>query len=417
MRRRFLHIVAAAFAACWFLAMPVETLAAEASPAEDRAAKPSAASPLAAAQRAAAETRTLLENLDLKALWLENSLTDWVVLLIAIAVGLSAGKVAAAALGFFGRRLEGRGWPARALVVRELAGPASLTLLALGLTVGLAGLRVSPEMHIFRLKVLWLLYTIALFWYAYNLVGLIDVLFGRWVYRRETTLDHQVPSLVRKSLRFFLVIIGLLYTADSVFGQDIGAWLAGLGIAGLAVSLAAQDSLKNLFGSVTILLDRPFRIGEEIRYAGIDGVIEQIGFRSTKVRTGSGSLVNIPNASIVNSPLENLSRRPSIHRSMNLAIPHHTPRAKIEQAVQILRGILDEEGIREPLHQVIEGQQCPPRVYFSELGPESLSLLVNYWYSPPSHWDYMEHAQKLNLRICEEFAKAGIEFAPPPPAR
>ena len=88
-------------------------------------------------------------------------------------------------------------------------------------------------------------------------------------------------------------------------------------------------------------------------------------------------------------------------------------RQKIEEAVRILRNVLEEGGIREPIHPTINGDEFPPRVFFNDYNADSLNLFVIYWYPPPVHWDYLEHAQRLNLRIFEEFEKAGIEFAFP----
>jgi len=234
-----------------------------------------------------------------------------------------------------------------------------------------------------------------------------------WADPRWKQFVEMLIPLIRKTLRIFLVVIGVLFVADSVFNQNIGALLAGLGIAGIAVSLAAQDSLKNVFGSITILMDRPFRIGERIVYADFDGVIEEIGFRSTKLRTLTGHLVTIPNSNIVNDPVENIGRRPYIRRIINVTITYDTPREKILQAVQILRNILEEEGIREPIHPTIDGDEYPPRVYFNDFNADSLNILVIYWFAPPAYWDYLEHAQRVNLRIFEEFERAGIEFAFP----
>ena len=101
----------------------------------------------------------------------------------------------------------------------------------------------------------------------------------------DSALQRHIVLLVSRSLRVFLVVVGTLFVAQSVFDLNIGAWLAGLGIAGLAVSLAAQDSLKHLFGSVTILLDRSFRIGDYVISGNHEGTIEDIGFHSTKLRT------------------------------------------------------------------------------------------------------------------------------------
>src|SRR5690606_3820215 len=152
-----------------------------------------------------------------------------------------------------------------------------------------------PAVAGFTARVLALLYIIAGGWFLYNLVDLVDVALQRYTLRTKSTFDDQIVPLVRKTLRIFLVVVIVLFTAENVFDADITAWLAGLGIAGLAVSLAAQDSLKNLFGSLTIFLDRPFAVGHFVTYNGFTGTIEQIGFRSTRLRTLYGHLVTIPN--------------------------------------------------------------------------------------------------------------------------
>jgi MscS family membrane protein len=332
-------------------------------------------------------------------------------------LAILAGWIVTAVLSWLGRRLQARGWRTRRYLFVSLIGPSKLILLTLGLQFGLAGLnlRMTPPLALeaFLSKLILLLYSIAVIWYASNLTQLIEVVLRRLAGRTESPLDQQLAPFAAKTFQWVLLILGALYVAKTVFGQDIGAWLAGLGIAGLAVSLAAQDSLKNLFGSITLLLDRPFRVGQRIVYAGYDGTVEEIGFRSTRLRTLTGNLVNIPNSKIVNDPIENIGVRPAIQRVINVTITYDTPREKIQQAVNLLRGILEEPGIGEPIHPVINDTPTPPRVFFNDFNADSLNIFVIYWYAPPSWWDYMAHAEKLNFRIFEEFEKAGIEFAFP----
>jgi MscS family membrane protein len=357
---------------------------------------------------------SLLQQLRLPDVWRQNGPKQWLILLGVIFLGLVAGWIVAAVLARLARRFEQRGWSIWTHVLRDLVAPAKLALIALGLALGLAQIKgMSATLQDLWVRVLLFLYAVAGFWYAFNLVSVADVLLRRATAKTESTLDDQVVPLIRKTLRIFIVVVAVMFVVDSVFEQDIAAWLAGLGIAGLAVSLAAQDSLKNLFGSITILFDRPFKVGERIVYAGYDGIVEEIGFRSTKVRTLTGHLVTIPNAKIVSDAVENIGRRPSIQRTMNVTITYDTPREKIQRAVDILRGILEEEDLRGPIHPVINGSEFPPRVYFNDYNAESLNILVVYWYVPPAYWDYLEHAQRLNLRVFEEFEKAGIEFAFP----
>jgi len=179
----------------------------------------------------------------------------------------------------------------------------------------------------------------------------------------------------------------------------------------LAVSLAAQDSLKNLFGSITIIMDRSFKIGERIICSGCDGVIEDIGLRTTRVRTAGGHIISIPNANIVNSPIENVSRRPGIRRNFTLALKPDTPAEKVKLALKIVNDILAERDIREPIHPTIYGKITSPQVVFSEYKTNCLILEVTYWFAPPNNDEYSANAEKINLRILEEFNRAGINLA------
>jgi MscS family membrane protein len=355
--------------------------------------------------------RSLLDEIDLSGLLADNRAEKWFELAAGILVGWIAGRLLAAVLRGLARRCQRRGWNVQQLVLSGLAGPASLAILTLGLAAGLSNLAMSGALTLFWSRTLLLLYSIATVWYGSNLVGLVDLLFRRL--RSGSALDQQLAPLVRKTLRFLLLVLGVLFVVNSVFDRDIGAWLAGLGIAGLAVSLAAQDSLKNLFGSITILVDRPFLVGQSISYGGYEGLVEEIGFRSTKLRTVGGTLVTIPNSKIVNDPVENMDCR-YFRRSFSLKILSSTPPEQVAQALAVLAKIFDEEAIREPVHPLIDGERLPPRIYFSDFAAEGLSISVTYWYAPPSWWDFQEHAQKVNLRIVEAFFQAGIGWTPSP---
>ncbi len=214
--------------------------------------------------------------------------------------------------------------------------------------------------------------------------------------------------LVRKTLRIFVVVVSVLTIAQSVFGTDITAWLAGLGIAGLAVSLAAQDSIKNLFGSITIFLDRPFQVGDRIVFDGHDGPVEEIGFRSTRLRTLEGNVVTIPNSRMVDSSVLNISKRGAIRRIINVTVTYDTAPARLREAVAILKQIFTEPDIAPGLDPA-----NPPRVAFNEFNADSLNIVVFYWYAPPDYWAYLDHAERLNMKILERFNDAGIDFAFP----
>jgi MscS family membrane protein len=340
-------------------------------------------------------------------LWTQNSALAWIMLLLWIFVGITAGKICAIIL----RKAGSRDWAVPTKFLLDLAGPANLFLIAVGLSFGLLWIQMGKDLQTFSFSTLLLLFYIAFFWYVYNLISIVDVTFQRIGRKTDSSLAMHVAPLVRRTLRVFLIVIAAMFIVQSVFKQDIGAWLAGLGIAGLAVSLAAQDSLKNLFGSITIIMDRSFKIGERIICSGCDGVIEDIGLRTTRVRTSGGHVISIPNANIVNSPIENVSRRPAIRRNFTLALKTDTPAEKVKLGLKIVNDILAERDFREPIHPTINGKITSPQVVFSEYKTNSLILDVTYWFAPPNNDEYTAHAEKINLRILEEFNRAGINLA------
>ena len=335
--------------------------------------------------------------------------TGWVTLFVAIFVGLAAGKVASTVLQKIGERLVTRGWVARGTVLSSGATPAALALFTLGLSVGVAGLALAPEVGTFVRKVLAFLYTLAGAWYLFNLISLLDMTLRRLAGLTKSSLDDAIIPLIRRTTQIFLIVVFVLFVAQNIFGADITAWLAGLGVAGLAVSLAAQDSIKNLFGSVTIYMDRMFKIGDRIVFAEHDGTVEEIGFRSTRIRTADGNLAIVPNSRFVESSLVNVSRRPHIRREMNIGITCDTPPEKIEEAVKIVRQILADPEIAS----AFDTEKSPPRAAFDDMGADHLRIKVLYWFQPADGWAYLEHAQAFNLKLIRAFAGAGIEFAFP----
>ena len=349
---------------------------------------------------------SFFSNPDVVGLWTKNSVLAWIMLLVWIFAGIMAGKICAIIL----QKAGSRDWGVPTKFLLDLAGPANLFLIAVGLSFGLLWIRMGQDLKEFAFKTLLLLFYIAFFWYIYNLISVVDAVFHRIGAKTDSSLAQHVAPLVRGTLRVFLVVIAAMFVVQSVFKQDIGAWLAGLGIAGLAVSLAAQDSLKNVFGSITIIMDRSFKIGDRIICSGCEGVIEDIGLRTTRVRTSEGHLISIPNANIVTSPVENVSRRQGIRRDFSFVLKLDTPAEKVKLALKIVSDILAENDICEPIHPAINGKKTQPQVFFSDFKPNGLILNIVYWFAPPNKDQYLPHAEKINMRILEEFNRAGINL-------
>jgi len=217
-------------------------------------------------------------------------------------------------------------------------------------------------------------------------------------------LDAQFIRITCRVLSLVAATIVFL-EGGKYLGIPLTTLLAGAGVGGLAVALAAQDTLKNLFGSMMIILDRPYRVGERIIVKGYDGIVDEIGLRSTKIRLLTGHMTSIPNEEMARSDIENVGRRLHIRRKSDIAIPLNLSAEKAEEAAQIVRHILeDHEGMKP---------EFPPRVYLNEFNRDSLNLRMIYWYHPPNYWDFLAMSEKVNMRIKRDFTAADIPFALP----
>lgn len=247
--------------------------------------------------------------------------------------------------------------------------------------------------------------TLAFFWFVYQFVNVLDARLSQWAKTTQSTIDDILVPLFGKTLRIFIVILAGILVVQNLTGVEIGPLLASLGIGGLAIALAAKESIANFFGTLTILFDKPFQVGERIVIENYDGVVEDVGFRSTRIRLLTGHLVTIPNEKVVSSGLENIGKRPNIRWLTNIGITYDTPPDKIEKAVSIIREILaNHEGMHPDF---------PPRAYFNGFNDWSLNITVLAWYHPPEYWPFQEWVQRTCLEITRRFDDAGIDFAFP----
>ena len=342
-----------------------------------------------------------------------TTLYGWLGLLAAILLGLVAGRIVSSVLLSVANRLQKRGWIARGAIGRYAAGPVNLAIVTIALAMGLQLIYLADDLRAVSGKIIALLLVLSVAWFLYNLVALMDFVLRRMLRRTDPKLVETIVALVRKALRIFLMVMIGLFVIQNIFEQNITAWLAGLGIAGLAVSLAAQDPIKNIFGSFTVLAERPFVLGDRVIFNHIDGTVEDIGFRSTRIRTVAGHLVTVPNMKFTDSIIENITRRPSLRKVMSLGLTYDTPPATVEGAVRLVEKILQEPDIAGELNLPDE----PPRVIFDEMKADNLNIQVVYWYAINREgrdwWSHLQHMQRLNLRIMRVFADAGIAFAFP----
>ena len=263
---------------------------------------------------------------------------------------------------------------------------------------------IGPSVTIRAILSQDLLGIIAVTWAASRMIELGHAV---WLKRlQKSGQDSAIPLLkpAKTFVNILLILLAVLVWLGNL-GFNVGALLAGLGVGGVAIALAVQDTLKNLIGSVMVLLDKPYRVGQRIVAKGHDGVVEEIGLRSTKLRLLSGHQATIPNDQMANTDIENIERRPNIRRLFNIAIRYDTPLEKVDRAVKIVEGILDNHEGMDP--------ELTPRVYFNEFNRDSLNIIVLFWYHPPDYWAFMALNQRINKQIMQAFEKEGIAFALP----
>jgi MscS family membrane protein len=254
-------------------------------------------------------------------------------------------------------------------------------------------------------SILSVLLVLAVAYVLYRLVDVVDAWIHAFADKTESKLDDMLAPLLRRSFRTTIVILALVQIASILSEKPPASIIAGLGVASIAIGLAAQDTIKNVFGSIMLLTDRPFEVGDRVVVGGHDGPVESIGFRSTRIRTLEGHLVTVPNGELANTIIQNIGKRPRIRRSMNVTITYDTPAEKIERAVQIIKDILDNH---EGMHS-----DFPPRVFFNEFNDTSLNISVTYWYHPPDYYAFAALNERVNLAIFRRYEAERIEFAFP----
>jgi MscS family membrane protein len=218
------------------------------------------------------------------------------------------------------------------------------------------------------------------------------------------SIDAQLVRMMCRMIGFAAAMV-LLLQGGKHLGIPLSSLLAGAGVIGMALALSAQDLLKNVFGSIMLIMDKPFTVGERIKVKHYDGVVEEIGLRSTKIRLLNGHQASIPNEDMAKTDIENVGRRPFIRRVSKIPLSIDIESAKAQKAVSILKEILkDHEGL-DP--------DFPPRVWLDEFARDHLELKLIYWYHPPDYWDYTAHADQVNRRILDAFEEEGIAMALP----
>jgi MscS family membrane protein len=218
--------------------------------------------------------------------------------------------------------------------------------------------------------------------------------------KTETSFDNHLIPVIQKAVRAIVWSLGVVIGLDNI-GFDITAMIAGLGIGGLALALAAQDSVKNIFAGIMIFLDKPFKIKERIKINGYDGVVEEVGLRSTRIRTLEGRIVTIPNCTFTDNSVINVTSQPALKVTINLGLTYDTNHDDMQKAINILQDIVkNQDAITDDY-----------AAGFNGFGDFSLNILFMYYVKPESHW--LNTQTLVNKEVLKRFNEEGLEFAFP----
>ncbi len=292
------------------------------------------------------------------------------------------------------------------ILLEQLRRPTSFLVMIGGLWLATSLLSLPSEPVDLAARadeIIRLLFIVNIGWFLFNFVGLLDAWLGHLTQKTESTLDDHLLPFIRKGLRTFVVLMMSLMLAQTL-GYPISGLLASLGIGGLAIALAAKDSLENIFGSLMIILDRPFQIGDWVKAGEIEGTVEEIGFRSTRIRTFAKTLITIPNSTLTNLAINNYSRMPKRRIKMTVGVSYATTPAQMRAAVENIRQLLRE-------HPAIDQEFF--LVNFTDFGDSSLNILI-YCFTRTTVWgEYLDARQDVCLKIMDTLEAMKLEIAFP----
>jgi MscS family membrane protein len=288
------------------------------------------------------------------------------------------------------------------ILIELLHGPIKVIVFVLFLHIGLQVFVWPAWLEIWLHKGLYLVVALSL---TYMLLKAVEILMGYWrqraALRDDKSFDDQLFPIISKTVKIFVVVVAILVTSQNL-GLNITSLIASLSIGGLALGLAAQDTVANLFGAVAVFVDKPFRIGDRIKLGEVEGNVEAMGLRSTRVRSPDGHLITVPNKTMGNATITNITRRPNIKTTMNIGITYDTPVAGIEEAVRMLTEVYSAHPLTADLI-----------VSFDKFTDSALNLVVIHWWKGSDYKTYLAGMQELNLKVKERFDSAGLNFAFP----
>lgn len=289
------------------------------------------------------------------------------------------------------------------ILFKMLESPVLLGITLFAIWIAAKRLNLDIRVENIIAKSYRILTVINITWFAARLVNALIEEY--WVPKADKgtskLLDTHLISILRRTILTLIWALGVVMALNNV-GVNVGALLGTLGIGGLAFALAAQDTIKNIFGGVTIFTDRPFRIGDQIKVDKYEGIVEDIGIRSTRIRTLEKRLITIPNYKMVDAPIENVTDEPMRRVTIKIGLTYQTTPEKMQEAIEILKSMPERINLISPTGVIAS---------FNEFADSAMVITFIYFIKKES--DIMEAQSKVNTDILTKFNASQLNFAYP----
>lgn len=289
------------------------------------------------------------------------------------------------------------------ILVGSLQRPMVVGITLLGTYLGFQQMELPERLEIWVDRTFKVALALTLTWLVARLLDAMirEYLIPRAQRGETVVIESQLVPVIRSGVKLLVWSLGLVLAMNNA-GYNVGALLAGIGIGGLALAMAAKDTVANIFGGITVFSDKPFKAGDRIRIEGHDGTVKEIGIRSTRIQTLDGPLVVVPNFKFNDTVLENVTCEPSRKVKHELGLVYGTTPEKMEEAIAVLKSLVaDHQDILLPDHLAS----------FTAFKDFSLSIVFVFYIR--SGADIFAAQTKVNLDLLRRFAAAGLEFAYP----
>jgi MscS family membrane protein len=329
---------------------------------------------------------------------------QWIGLVALVLLGVILDRVLRLFLHpLIGRLGRGQGETIDRALMADFDRPVAALVITGVLMLGLPVLDIEPWTQRVLDVAASFVIAVAGVWTVYRMVDVLCWFLAQRAKRSANRLDDMMVPLLRRTLKIVVVVVGLVFIASRIAG-DLWGVFAGLSIGSLAVGFAAKDSIENLFGTFTVMLDKPFQLGDGISVGGIEGSVEEVGFRSTRVRTWDGTRITVPNSRFISSDVENLSVRPNRRTRTVLQLTYDTPPEKIDAFC---------EGIRELIRANPYTKKDAFHVWFTGFAESSLNVLLQFHMETTDYSTSAREVHRLFGDVLRLARRLNVDFAFP----